>query len=155
MSSAPKRHMGEEAMLSGWQPPLEQQPPYNRHLEEQLEIQNLWNITMITDEAKLQVWDLNLNLFPSWRTGDFFQCFIETKSHEVLIWIRKLRHVQSLAFGPGPTQLFIKWLFSTACPFIHLAASVLLCCYVYLAPFACSCQWSGKSKYIFAFTQRS
>lgn len=63
---------------------------------------NLWNISVIRDEAELQVWNPNLNLFPNWRTGDLFQRFIETKSHEVLIWIRKLRRVQSLAFGLGP-----------------------------------------------------
>ena len=37
--SAPMRHTAEGAMLPGWQPPLEQHPSYNTHLEERLEIQ--------------------------------------------------------------------------------------------------------------------
>lgn len=63
---------------------------------------NLWNISIVRDEAKLQVWNPNLNLFPNWRPGDLLQCIIETKSHEVLIWTRKVRPVQSLAFALGP-----------------------------------------------------
>lgn len=63
---------------------------------------NLWNISFIRNEVKLQVWNLNLDLFPNWRTWDLLQCFMETKSHEVLISTRKVRSVQSLVFALGP-----------------------------------------------------
>ena len=92
---------------------------------------DLWNVSEIGDEAKLQVWNPKRNLSPNWRTGDSFQRFIETKSHEVLIWIRKLRRVHSLAFGLGPVPNH-SWLESDysalRVQFIHPAASVLLLC---------------------------
>lgn len=37
--SAHVQHTAERAVLPGWQPPLEQHPSYNRHLEKGLEIQ--------------------------------------------------------------------------------------------------------------------
>lgn len=116
---------------------------------------NLWNISVMRDEAKLQVWNPDLSLFPNWRTGDLFWRFIETESHKVLIWIRELRRVQSLAFGLGPVPNH-SWLWSDysalLVQFIHLAASVLLlCCYVYLASFTSLCPWSGILGILYLF----